>query len=86
MNKILDLSLSLSFLNLKCNVEKKKASEEEKSLALVAAKCLCELLTTKTYFNFRLNIMVSVVACMSTVEWNEVCIERSKSSGIGNCC
>ncbi|KAG0170744.1 hypothetical protein DFQ28_003874 [Apophysomyces sp. BC1034] len=50
----------------------KKMTEEDQSMALVAARCLCELLTTKIHFNFRLNIMASVVARMSTLKWNEI--------------
>ncbi|KAI9492352.1 nucleolar complex-associated protein-domain-containing protein [Zychaea mexicana] len=49
-----------------------KGREEDVSLSLVATRCLCELLTTKTHFNFRLNIMVTIVSRMSTVNWNEI--------------
>ncbi|KAG1455082.1 hypothetical protein G6F46_008301 [Rhizopus delemar] len=49
----------------------KKKIEEDESLSLVATKCLCDLLVAKTYFNYRLEIMVSVVARMSTVKWND---------------
>ncbi|KAI9033758.1 nucleolar complex-associated protein-domain-containing protein [Phycomyces nitens] len=50
----------------------KKKTEEDYETALVATRCLCELLTTKTHFNFRLNIMVAVVTRMSTLKWNEI--------------
>ncbi|KAF7728904.1 hypothetical protein EC973_005299 [Apophysomyces ossiformis] len=50
----------------------KKKTEEDQSTALVAARCLCELLTTKIHFNFRLNIMASVIARMSSLKWNEI--------------
>ncbi|KAI9473913.1 MAG: CBF/Mak21 family-domain-containing protein [Benjaminiella poitrasii] len=49
----------------------KKKSEEDASMALVATRCLCELLTSKTHFNFRLEIMVAVVTRMSSVKWND---------------
>ncbi|KAI9257636.1 nucleolar complex-associated protein-domain-containing protein [Sporodiniella umbellata] len=49
----------------------KRNVEENESLAAVAAKCLCDLLVAKTYFNFRLEIMVSVITHMSTVKWND---------------
>lgn len=49
----------------------KKKAEEDPALSLVATKCLCELLVSKTHFNFRLEIMVSLVTRMSTVQWNE---------------
>ena len=49
----------------------KKKAEEDPALSLVAIKCLCELLVSKTHFNFRLEIMVSLVTRMSTVQWNE---------------
>ncbi|KAI9249766.1 nucleolar complex-associated protein-domain-containing protein [Phascolomyces articulosus] len=50
----------------------KKGREQDPSLVLVAMRCLCELLTTKTHFNFRLNLMVTIVSRMSVVNWNEV--------------
>ncbi|KAI7860963.1 nucleolar complex-associated protein-domain-containing protein [Circinella umbellata] len=50
----------------------RKGQQQDPSLVLVATRCLCELLTTKTHFNFRLNLMVAVVSRMSTVNWNEV--------------
>ncbi|KAI8636491.1 CBF/Mak21 family-domain-containing protein [Parasitella parasitica] len=49
----------------------RKKTEEDASLALVATRCLCELLIAKTHFNFRLEIMVAVVTRMSTIKWNE---------------
>ncbi|KAI8138282.1 nucleolar complex-associated protein-domain-containing protein [Fennellomyces sp. T-0311] len=53
-------------------LKNKKGQQEDQSMALVAAKCLCELLTSKAHFNFRLNLMVAIVSRMSTVNWNEV--------------
>ncbi|CDH49649.1 nuclear export protein noc3 [Lichtheimia corymbifera JMRC:FSU:9682] len=50
---------------------KRKSAQSDTSLITVAVKCLCELLTTKTHFNFRLNLMMSIVTRMSTVQWNE---------------
>ncbi|KAI7878590.1 nucleolar complex-associated protein 3 [Lichtheimia hyalospora FSU 10163] len=50
---------------------KKKSAQVDSSMITVAVKCLCELLTTKTHFNFRLNLMMSIVTRMSTVQWNE---------------
>lgn len=50
----------------------RKSAQSDTSLITVAVKCLCELLTTKTHFNFRLNLMMSIVTRMSTVQWNEV--------------
>ncbi|KAI7866584.1 nucleolar complex-associated protein-domain-containing protein [Spinellus fusiger] len=50
----------------------KKKIEEDNATAVVATRCLCELLTTKTHFNFRLNIMVALVTRMSTLAWNEI--------------
>ncbi|KAI8067569.1 nucleolar complex-associated protein-domain-containing protein [Gongronella butleri] len=49
----------------------KRNVDADPSLALVATRCLCTLLTSKPHFNFRLEIMVAVVARMSTLEWNE---------------
>lgn len=48
-------------------------------MALVATRCLCELLIAKTHFNFRLEIMVAVVTRMSTVKWNEAAELCSKT-------
>ncbi|KAI9309156.1 nucleolar complex-associated protein-domain-containing protein [Cunninghamella echinulata] len=50
----------------------KRNTEIDKSMAIVATKCLCELLTSKPHFNFRLEIMVSIVARMSTYKWDEM--------------
>lgn len=50
---------------------KRKSAQSDPSMITVAVKCLCELLTTKTHFNFRLNLMMSIVTRMSTVQWNE---------------
>ncbi|KAI8980968.1 nucleolar complex-associated protein-domain-containing protein [Pilobolus umbonatus] len=50
----------------------KKNAEVDPSMALIAARCLCELLTSKTHFNFRLEIMASVVTHMSSVQWDEI--------------
>ncbi|KAI8360696.1 CBF/Mak21 family-domain-containing protein [Choanephora cucurbitarum] len=49
----------------------RKKSEEDESLALVATRCLCDLLVSKTHFNFRLEIMVTIVTRMSIMKWNE---------------
>ncbi|CAO3627520.1 unnamed protein product [Cunninghamella blakesleeana] len=50
----------------------KRNTENDKSMAIVATKCLCELLISKPHFNYRLEIMVSIVARMSTYQWNEM--------------
>ncbi|CAO3633187.1 unnamed protein product [Mucor hiemalis] len=57
----------------------RRKTEEDASLALVATRCLCELLIAKTHFNFRLEIMVAVVTRMSTVKWNEAAELCSKT-------
>ncbi|KAL0096487.1 nucleolar complex-associated protein-domain-containing protein [Phycomyces blakesleeanus] len=50
----------------------KRKIDEDYETAMIATRCLCELLTTKTHFNFRLNIMVAIVTRMSTLKWNEI--------------
>ncbi|CAO3592363.1 unnamed protein product [Absidia cylindrospora] len=50
----------------------KRNTEIDASMAVVATRCLCELLTTHPHFNFRLELMVSIVARMSTLQWDEM--------------
>ncbi|KAI8335136.1 nucleolar complex-associated protein-domain-containing protein [Chlamydoabsidia padenii] len=50
----------------------KRNADIDASMAVVATRCLCELLMAKPHFNFRLEIMVSIVARMSTLQWNEM--------------
>ncbi|KDQ18509.1 hypothetical protein BOTBODRAFT_63430 [Botryobasidium botryosum FD-172 SS1] len=40
-------------------------------LTTIAYKCLCSLLTSVTHFNFRLNIMSTIVARLSKRSWDE---------------
>lgn len=78
--KELDILLSMYFIHPKCMIRsntnpqclERKSAQSDPSMITVAVKCLCELLTTKTHFNFRLNLMMSIVTRMSTVQWNEV--------------
>ncbi|KAI8097031.1 nucleolar complex-associated protein-domain-containing protein [Halteromyces radiatus] len=50
----------------------KRNTETDTAMALVATRCLCELLMAKPHFNFRLEIMVSVVARMSILQWDDM--------------
>jgi hypothetical protein len=43
------------------------------SLADVALRSMCTLLTEATHFNFRVNLMSSVVARLSKKSWDQVC-------------
>ncbi|KAK9766364.1 hypothetical protein K7432_004609 [Basidiobolus ranarum] len=51
---------------------------EPDDLAMVAIRCMCDLLTNVTHFNFRLNIMTAVISRMGTKNPNqmsEMCCE-----------
>ena len=51
----------------------KHNAKEDVSCAFVAVQCMCDLLTSVTHFNFRLNLMTAVITRMSTSKINEVC-------------
>ncbi|KAK7693590.1 hypothetical protein QCA50_003159 [Cerrena zonata] len=40
-------------------------------LSDVALKCMCTLLTDVTHFNFRVNLMSTIVACLSRKSWDK---------------
>ncbi|ORX60441.1 nucleolar complex-associated protein 3 [Hesseltinella vesiculosa] len=69
--KILLSTYEMFLKDLQTLLSKRNVSEDP-SLAVVATRCLCDLLVTKPHFNFRLEIMVSVIARMSTLEWDEM--------------
>jgi nucleolar complex protein 3 len=48
--------------------------EEKSELAKTALQCLCSLLEELSHFNFRINLMSSIVAHLSKRSWSEVCI------------
>ncbi|KAF9929356.1 hypothetical protein FBU30_001622 [Linnemannia zychae] len=48
-------------------------------LATVAIHCMCNLLTSVTHFNFRLNLMTALIARMSRRHWSELSETCSKT-------
>ncbi|KAG0209554.1 hypothetical protein BGX28_010252 [Mortierella sp. GBA30] len=48
-------------------------------LATVAIHCMCNLLTSVTHFNFRLNLMTALIARMSRRYWSELSETCSKA-------
>jgi hypothetical protein len=46
---------------------------EEKCITEEALQCMCNLLTSVTHFNFRLNLMTAIVTGMSTRKFTKVC-------------
>ncbi|KAG0357548.1 hypothetical protein BGZ54_000288, partial [Gamsiella multidivaricata] len=48
-------------------------------LATVAIHCMCNLLTSVTHFNFRLNLMTALIARMSRRHWSELSETCSKA-------
>ncbi|KAG0047182.1 hypothetical protein BGZ83_007730 [Gryganskiella cystojenkinii] len=56
------------------------ASKKSKAdLATVAIHCMCNLLTSVTHFNFRLNLMTALIARMSRRRWSELSETCSKA-------
>ncbi|KAF9980341.1 hypothetical protein BGZ65_005212, partial [Modicella reniformis] len=56
------------------------ASKKAKAdLATVAIHCMCNLLTSLTHFNFRLNLMTALIARMSRRHWSELSETCSKA-------
>ncbi|KAG0266871.1 hypothetical protein BG011_000486 [Mortierella polycephala] len=56
------------------------ATKKAKSdLATVAIHCMCNLLTSVTHFNFRLNLMTALIARMSRRRWSELSETCSKA-------
>lgn len=52
-------------------------AKKDEAVALVAVRCMCELLTSVTHFNFRINLMTAIVSRMSTLKWTEVNIDSA---------
>ncbi|KAG9070652.1 hypothetical protein KI688_008190 [Linnemannia hyalina] len=48
-------------------------------MATVAVHCMCNLLTSVTHFNFRLNLMTALIARMSRRHWSELSETCSKA-------
>ncbi|KAF9284973.1 hypothetical protein BGZ88_009726 [Linnemannia elongata] len=48
-------------------------------MATVAIHCMCNLLTSVTHFNFRLNLMTALIARMSRRHWSELSETCSKA-------
>ncbi|KAF9210061.1 hypothetical protein BGZ49_006818 [Haplosporangium sp. Z 27] len=56
------------------------ASKKAKAdLATVAIHCMCNLLTSVTHFNFRLNLMTALIVRMSRRHWSELSETCSKA-------
>ncbi|KAF9170605.1 hypothetical protein BGX21_011046 [Mortierella sp. AD011] len=56
------------------------ASKKAKAdLATVAIHCMCNLLTSLTHFNFRLNLMTALIVRMSRRHWSELSETCSKA-------
>lgn len=51
-------------------------------LGQVALKCMCALLTSITHFNFRSNIMASIVARLSRRSWDKVSLLQIVDQGL----
>ncbi|KAF9432601.1 hypothetical protein BGZ76_010573 [Entomortierella beljakovae] len=55
------------------SLKDQEASKKSKAdLATVAIHCMCNLLTSVTHFNFRLNLMTALVVRMSRRHWSEL--------------
>ena len=50
-----------------------KFSSAKSELAETALHCMCTLLVEVTHFNFRVNLMSSIVAALSRKSWDKVC-------------
>ncbi|KAF9918548.1 hypothetical protein BX616_007991 [Lobosporangium transversale] len=55
------------------------AKEAKADLATVALHCMCNLLTSLTHFNFRLNLMTALIVRMSRRHWSELSETCSKA-------
>ncbi|KAF9195213.1 hypothetical protein BGZ50_005047 [Haplosporangium sp. Z 11] len=55
------------------------AKKAKADLATVAIHCMCNLLTSVTHFNFRLNLMTALIARMSRRHWSELSETCSKT-------
>ncbi|KAF9947388.1 hypothetical protein BGZ72_010594 [Mortierella alpina] len=55
------------------------ATKAKADLATVAIHCMCNLLTSVTHFNFRLNLMTALIARMSRRSWSELSETCSKA-------
>ncbi|RUP51343.1 hypothetical protein BC936DRAFT_148636 [Jimgerdemannia flammicorona] len=74
-NYLQDLENESRILPLKPKSDEVPAEEpaqRDEAVALVAVRCMCDLLTSVTHFNFRTNLMTAIVSRMSTVKWTEV--------------
>ena len=49
-------------------------SPAKSELAETALHCMCTLLVEVTHFNFRINLMSSIVAALSRKSWDQVSI------------
>ncbi|KAG0220566.1 nucleolar complex-associated protein-domain-containing protein [Mortierella sp. GBAus27b] len=62
------------------SLKEDSASNKAKAdLATVAIHCMCNLLTSITHFNFRLNLMTALIARMSRRVWTELSETCSKA-------
>ncbi|KAF9426955.1 hypothetical protein BGZ94_005726, partial [Podila epigama] len=61
------------------SAEGEAAKKAKADLATVAIHCMCNLLTSVTHFNFRLNLMTALIARMSRRRWSEVSQTCSKT-------
>ncbi|KAF9301100.1 hypothetical protein BGZ74_007168 [Mortierella antarctica] len=59
--------------------EGEAAKKAKADLATVAIHCMCNLLTSVTHFNFRLNLMTALIARMSRRKWSELSETCSKA-------
>ncbi|RUP51344.1 nucleolar complex-associated protein-domain-containing protein [Jimgerdemannia flammicorona] len=74
-NYLQDLENESRILPLKPKSDEVPAEEpaqRDEAVALVAVRCMCDLLTSVTHFNFRTNLMTAIVSRMSTVKWTEM--------------
>ena len=51
-------------------------------LAETALHCMCTLLVEVTHFNFRVNLMSTIVSCLSRKSWDQVRAEKFMISSL----
>ncbi|KAG0347570.1 hypothetical protein BG004_007474 [Podila humilis] len=59
--------------------EGEAAKKAKADMATVAIHCMCNLLTSVTHFNFRLNLMTALIARMSRRKWSQLSDTCSKA-------
>ena len=82
-------SLEAELKGMRCEAQSLSCAQKaefcllaKSELAEAALHCMCALLVEVTHFNFRVNLMSTIVSCLSRKSWDQVRAEKFMISSL----